>query len=93
MVYMILRLKWNAGVAAVSAMVIMTAIELFQLTLIPARLMESSHVIIRVAARLMGTQFSLLDLLAYAVGIGLTYVLDLRISKASETSLKYGRAR
>jgi hypothetical protein len=76
MVYGILRLSWRAAVSAVSAMVVMTAIELFQLTMIPANMLASEHLMTRICARLMGVQFSFLDLLAYAVGIGCIYLVD-----------------
>jgi hypothetical protein len=71
MIYGILRLtpRRSAGRSAVMAMTIMTAIEFFQLTMIPAHLLKSTHLIVRICARLIGTEFSFLDLLAYAVGI------------------------
>ena len=78
MVYVILRLgvSWKAAAVAAWAMVIMTAIELFQLTMIPARMLASEHLLTRICARLTGTDFSFRDLLAYAVGIGCIYLLD-----------------
>jgi hypothetical protein len=79
MVYAILRLSWMAAVRArlaVSAMAIMTVIELFQLTMIPARLLANEHAMVRICARLMGTEFSFLDLLTYAVGIACIYLAD-----------------
>jgi Protein of unknown function (DUF2809) len=79
MVYTILRLFSPAVTAlrnAATAMVVMSAIEFFQLTMIPAHLLASEHSIVRVCARLMGTEFSFLDLAAYAVGISLIYALD-----------------
>ena len=76
MVYSLLRLSFSTAAVVVPAMVIMTAIELFQLTMIPARLVESGHFIVRIGARLLGTQFSLFDLLAYGVGIGCIYLAD-----------------
>lgn len=63
---------------AVIAMSIMTAIELFQLTMIPARMALSPNIAWRIAARLLGTQFSFLDLFAYAVGIFGVLLLDVR---------------
>ena len=78
MLYVILRLLWRTAAIAVLAMAIMTAIELFQLTMIPARMLASEHLIVRICARLMGTEFSFLDLLAYGVGIGCVYLLDFR---------------
>ena len=61
---------------AVIAMSIMTVIELFQLTLIPAQMALSPNIAIRIPARLLGTQFSFLDLFAYAVGICGVFFLD-----------------
>ena len=76
MVYGILRLSWRAEVSAVWAMLVMTAIESFQLTMIPAHMLSSEHLIARICARLMGVEFSILDLLAYGVGIGCIYLVD-----------------
>src|SRR3954451_10704300 len=70
MVYGILRLLSRSTASAVCAIVAMAAIELFQLTMIPAHMLASEHLIMRVCARLIGVEFSFLDLLAYAVGIG-----------------------
>ena len=76
MVYAILRLRWRSAPLALPSMVIMTVIELFQLTRIPAGMRSSEHWIVRMCARLMGTQLSFLDLLAYGVGIGCIYFAD-----------------
>jgi hypothetical protein len=77
MVYAILRqLRRRAAAAAAGALIVMTVIELFQLTMIPARMVASDHGIARICARLMGTEFSFLDLLAYGVGIGCIYLAD-----------------
>lgn len=76
MIYGILRLLTGAAASAVCAMAIMTAIELFQLTMIPARMLASEQWITRISGRLLGVEFALLDLLAYAVGIGCIYVVD-----------------
>jgi hypothetical protein len=76
MVYTLLRLRWKTAGVAIPAMACMTAIELFQLTRIPAQLLSSDHLAVRLCARLMGTEFSFLDLLAYAVGIGCIYLAD-----------------
>ena len=76
MVYGILRLLSRATVSAVCAMVAMTAIESFQLTMIPAHMLASEHWMTRICARLMGVEFSFLDLLAYGVGIGCIYLVD-----------------
>ncbi len=79
MVYAILRISWIAAVRArlaVSAMAIMTVIELFQLTMIPAHLLTNEHLMVRICARLIGTEFSFLDLLTYAVGIAFICLAD-----------------
>jgi len=76
MVYAILRLGLRATTAAVWAMVAMTAIEVFQLTMIPAHMLASEHWVTRICARLMGVEFSFLDLLAYGVGIGVIWFVD-----------------
>ncbi len=80
MVYSILVVLWNAspGRAAGGAMVLMTGIELFQLTMVPARMAGSAHMAVRLAARLIGTEFSLWDMLAYVVGIGCTLSIHRR---------------
>ena len=78
MVYVILRLLWRASPVAVgmSAMIAMTFVELFQLTMIPAHMLASDHLLTRICARLLGTEFSFLDLLAYAVGIACICLAD-----------------
>lgn len=79
MVYAIFRLLLIKLPAAVlSTIVVMTVIELFQLTMIPAHMLANEHWIVRTFARLLGTEFSFLDLLAYGVGIGCIYLLDSR---------------
>ena len=76
MVYGILRLFSRPAASAVCAMVVMTAIELFQLTMIPAHMVASDHWMTRICARLMGVEFGFLDLLAYGVGIGCIHLVD-----------------
>jgi hypothetical protein len=85
-VYGILRLLWRAAASAVCAAVVMTAIELFQLTMIPAHMLASEHWMTRICARLMGVEFSFLDLLAYGVGIGCIYLVDSSQQKGYEQS-------
>jgi hypothetical protein len=76
MIYAILRLWRTSQVVVVWAMAVMVVIELIQLTMIAAHMLTSEHLIVRIIARLMGTHFSFLDLLAYVVGIGGVYLLD-----------------
>jgi hypothetical protein len=87
MVYGILRLLSRAAASAVCAMVVMTATELFQLTMIPARMLASEHLMTRICARLMGVEFSFVDLLAYGVGIGCIYLVDSSQRKGEEESV------
>lgn len=76
MVYVIVR-WWKAPrLGAAWSMAIMTILEVFQLTLIPAHMLGSHYGVVRIAARLMGTEFSFLDLTAYAVGIGGTWLAE-----------------
>ncbi len=76
MVYVLFRLSgWVVRVAAWTA-VTMAAIEFFQLTGIPAGMLGSGNAGVRILARLLGTEFSVVDLLAYAVGIGCIAVVD-----------------
>ena len=79
MVYVILRLLWMAAApvrVAAFATAIMTGIELFLLTMIPAHLLHSGYQMARISARLMGTEFSFVDMLAYVVGITCIYSVD-----------------
>jgi Protein of unknown function (DUF2809) len=82
MVYAILRLVWTSASVALPAMIVMVGIELFQLTMIPAHMLGSEHLTIRICARLIGTEFSFLDLLAYGVGIGCVYLADATSAQA-----------
>jgi hypothetical protein len=76
MVYVFFRLTDRVRRVALWSAVTMTAIEFFQLTGIPAGMLHSSHLVVRICARLLGTQFSVLDLAAYAVGIGCLAAID-----------------
>jgi hypothetical protein len=76
MVYGILRLFSKPAPSAMFAMVAMTSIEFFQLTMVPAHMLASKHWVMRVCARLIGVEFSFRDLLAYGLGIGCFYLFD-----------------
>jgi len=76
MVYILFRLTGRIKKVALWAAAAMTAIEFFQLTGIPAGMLLSGNLAVRVCARLLGTEFSVLDLLAYAVGIGCISLAD-----------------
>ncbi|HEX3748092.1 MAG TPA: DUF2809 domain-containing protein [Bryobacteraceae bacterium] len=79
MVYVLLRLTGRIGRVAMWAAVAMTAIEFFQLTGVPADMVRSGSLAIRVCGRLLGTEFSVFDLVAYGVGIGCVAVIDYAI--------------
>ena len=78
MVYVLISLVWRTGALrkAMLAMLIMTALEVFQLTMIPAHLLASGNLATRIVVRLLGTEFSFRDLLAYAVGILGVFIFD-----------------
>ena len=81
MVYGILRLVLRAPVAGALAMVVMTAIEVFQLTLIPARMVGSEFWLARICGRLLGVSFSYWDMLAYGVGIAGIYFVEGKVGE------------
>ena len=76
MVYVLFRLTGRIRRVTMWAAVAMTAIEFFQLTRVAAHMLGSKSLAVRACARLLGTEFSLLDLLAYAVGIGCLAAID-----------------
>ena len=78
MVYAIVRLWRTPRTAAAWSVAAMIVIESFQLTLIAAHMLNSDQLAVRITARLMGTHFSLLDLLAYFIAIGGLYIFDKR---------------
>ena len=78
MMYAFLRLRTGPRSAALGSSLLMTALECFQLTGIPAQLLSSGQLSIRLCARLLGTHFAWPDLIAYAIGIGGIYYVDSR---------------
>lgn len=76
MIYALLRMFIDRPRATVFAALLMLAVECFQLTMIPARLVASDGILIRLLGWLLGTRFDWLDLLAYGVGIGAIYLVD-----------------
>ena len=72
--YLLLSLAWREGTITMKALLTATyvvAIEVFQLTQIPAHLNRSANLFIRLFAYVvLGSAFSWWDLLAYGVGIG-----------------------
>ncbi len=84
MVYALLSLQWQTAPLrkGIASMVFMTALELFQVTRIPAHLLTQDNFILRTIARLLGTEFSFLDLFAYATGIVLIGLLEFTTAKS-----------
>ena len=76
MVYVLLRLTGRIERVALWSATAMTAIEFFQLTGIPLAMLHSAHPLVRLCARLLGTEFSVFDLCAYAVGIACLAAVD-----------------
>jgi hypothetical protein len=83
MVYTLLTLLTRLPAARMAwiALAMMTALELFQLTMIPAQLIKRQNLALRITARLLGTEFSFLDLLAYAVGISGSFLHERRTTR------------
>lgn len=88
MVYAILRLftKANPASLLVTSSAIMLAIEAFQLTGIPISMMASPQLPTVMLARLLGTHFSFVDLLAYLFGILGLWLIDLYSVLSSRNS-------
>ncbi|MBK7929053.1 MAG: DUF2809 domain-containing protein [Bryobacterales bacterium] len=80
MVYVLIRLTALTTRVALATALLMTAIELFQLTAIPAALYRNGPLPVRLFARLLGTHFSPNDLLAYAAGIAAIATADRALS-------------
>lgn len=76
MVYVLIRLTGRIRRVWLWAGLAMLAIELFQLTGVAAGMLRSESALVRICARLMGTEFGSLDLLAYMVGIGCIAAFD-----------------
>ena len=64
------------------AMVVAFAIELFQLTGMPLALRESGNGVLMLFSVVLGTHFSWLDIVAYAVGILAIYWVDTKMIKS-----------
>jgi hypothetical protein len=69
-------LKGRATLSALLAGLIVGSLEVFQLSGIPLELSRSDYAFVRLVAKLIGTKFGYLDILAYAIGILLCYLID-----------------
>lgn len=69
--------------AAALALLIVWSIELFQLTDIPLALREQGNPLLRLVAVALGTTFSPVDLVFYALGIGAFLALELCLRRRS----------
>lgn len=77
----------------ITILLLMIAIEGFQLTNIAATLSHSSNVLLRIIARLLGTTFSWWDILAYVVGLLLIVAVDMVVARARRKRRHSGRPR
>lgn len=79
LIYILIAALWPSmliGRRAPAAFALVAAIEVFQLTGIPARLARSGIPALKLVAIVLGTSFSWYDLLAYAAGILVVYLLE-----------------
>ena len=77
--YLLLSLIWEKGTPLAKAsliVVLMIAIETFQLTLIPLRFRLSTNIFLKVISIVLGTRFAWLDIVSYIVGILGIYLFD-----------------
>jgi hypothetical protein len=77
--YLLLSLIWEKGIPLAKAsliVVLMIAIETFQLTLIPLRFRLSTNIFLKVISIVLGTRFAWLDIVSYIVGILGIYLFD-----------------
>ena len=83
MVFGLLSLFWYTAPLhkGMASMLLMTALEFFQLTRIPAHLLTRDNVVLRTIAILVGTEFSFLDLLAYSLGILVIALIEFTAAK------------
>ena len=89
MIYLLLPGQFPARKAA-WAMVFMAVLECFQITGIPAEMTQNSHILVRLAGRLLGTTFAWYDLAAYAVGIASAGLAETRVIAPGNTSRLQG---
>lgn len=79
LLYLVLRAIAPArapGGVALAAFGLVAAIEVFQISGIPARMARSGNPVLRLGAIVLGTGFSWYDLAAYAVGVLAVYLAD-----------------
>ena len=83
MVYVLFRLTNRVSRVALWTFVAMIAIESFQLTGIAAEMFRTGNAAARICARLLGTDFSLRDMVAYAAGITCMVAVRSRFDSAA----------
>ena len=84
LLYLLLRAvwpRWRAHHTALISLILMAGIETFQITGIPAAMARSGKLLLKIAAIVLGTGFSWRDMLAYAVGIGAVWLLDVALAR------------
>jgi hypothetical protein len=70
-----IALKGRERLSVVIAGLIVGSMEVFQISNIPLELSTSEHAFVRLLAKLIGTRFGYLDILAYLIGIILCYLI------------------
>lgn len=66
------------------ALVIVLAIEAFQLTGIPLRMRESGNMPLKIISIVLGTKFAFLDIVAYVTGLVVSFFGDVQLTKLSD---------
>jgi hypothetical protein len=88
LVYILLSIAWPGTAPAhkaLAAFALVAVIEAFQLSHIPARMARSGNLALKLGAIVLGTSFSWYDLLAYAGGILLIFLLDRALKQGPTT--------
>lgn len=86
MVYGMFRLTGRITRVALWSAIALLAIELFQLTGIAYAMSQSESLLVRIISRILGTHFSVFDLLAYAVGVAGVAMMDRKRSSTVNDS-------
>jgi len=79
LIYLIFRITfpWHPiHIHAIIAIVLAIAIELFQITGVPASMRVSDNPVLKLASIVLGTKFAILDIVAYAIGVLIAWLTD-----------------
>lgn len=89
MLYLFLRLaspSARLGIHRVAALLLVLAIECFQLTGLPLAWQSSDSVVLQALSIAVGTHFSAWDILAYVVGLASVFACDCRVAQRTVAS-------